>query len=61
MLDNTLGYLAIGRPSGENAAGRVTKLNAYLERKPYRVESEGWETSLPILTQPDNIATLLGI
>lgn len=58
FVGNTLGYTAIGTPQGEDDSGRVIKLKAFTDDKPYRIETKGWETSLPILEQPERLFCL---
>ena len=59
-LDNVLGYMAIGTAAGQDNPGRVVEVEAF-SRKPPRVEFEGWQTALPIITQPEAIAVITGI
>lgn len=60
ILPDTLGYAAVGRPAGKDGPGRALEAEAF-SRKPPRIEGEGWQTSLPVITQPEAIATLYGI
>lgn len=53
-LTDTLGYTAIGRATGQSTAGRVIRMEAK-EDKPPRVEGEAWQTSLPVVTEPEAI------
>lgn len=57
MVRETLGYVAIGRPAGQAAPGRVMRVEAF-ENKPPRVEGEAWQTSLPVITEPEAIGVL---
>lgn len=60
LVMDTLGYTAVGRPAGQAAPGRV--LQAYPKTdKPPRIEAEGWQTSLPVITEPEAIAVITGI
>jgi len=59
-LDNVLGYFAVGTAAGQDTPGRVIEVEAF-SRKPPRVECEGWQTGLPIITQPEAIAVISGI
>lgn len=60
FLTNTFGYQAIGRAVGEDAPGRVIRMWAH-DDKPPRIKAEGWQTSLPVLTEPEAIAVITGI
>lgn len=57
-IGNTLGYTAIGTPQGEDESGRVIKLAVFTDDKPYRIETKGWETSLPIIEQGERLFVL---
>lgn len=58
--ENTLGYHAIGRPTGVPTSGRVIRAWA-LDDLPPRVKSEGWQTSLPVITEPEAITVITDI
>jgi len=60
LLGNTLGYYGVGRAAGQSDPGRVI-IAEHKERKPPRIEAEGWETSAPVITEPEAIATITGI
>lgn len=60
VLPDTLGYLGVGTPAGQTAPGRVAILQ-HFETKPPRIEMQGWQTSLPVVTEPEAIAVLTGI
>jgi hypothetical protein len=55
-----LGYTAIGTATGQLNPGRVVRVEAY-ENKPPRLEGEGWQTSLPVLTEPEAVFVITGI
>lgn len=57
ILPNTLGYAAIGRPAGQAGPGRALRAEAF-DNKPPRIEGEGWQTSLPVIMEPEGIATI---
>ncbi len=59
-LPDTLGYTAIGRATGQQGPGRVVKAFPH-EDKPPRVVFEGWQTSLPVLMDPESVTCLTGI
>jgi hypothetical protein len=54
---DTLGYTAIGRGVGQASQGRVLRAEAKMD-KPPRIEAEGWQTALPVITEPEAIAVL---
>lgn len=57
LLTDTLGYSAIGRAAGQPTPGRVVRMEAF-DNKPPRIEGEGWQTSLPVITEPESIAVI---
>lgn len=57
ILPDTLGYQAIGRAAGQPDPGRVMKVKAF-DDKPPRIEGQAWETSLPVITEPEAIAVI---
>lgn len=60
VIPNVLGYTGIGRPAGRQAAGRAVVLTSY-ENKPPRIEAEGWQTSFPVIQDPEAIGVIYGI
>lgn len=60
FLADTFGYHAIGRAVGQSDSGRVIKMWAH-DDKPPRIRAEGWQASLPVLTEPEAIAVITGI
>lgn len=58
---NTLGYTAIGRPAGQSGPGRVVKVNPKPDSKPPRVEGEAWQTSFPVVTDPEAVSVIQDI
>jgi len=60
FLPNVAGYTAIGRAAGQATGGRVARLEAF-DNKPPRIEAEGWQTSLPVITEPESIAVITDI
>jgi hypothetical protein len=56
----TLGYTAIGRAVGQAEPGRVLRAEAF-RNKPPRIEFEGWQASLPVVTDPEAVAVITGI
>lgn len=60
VINDTLGYMAVGRAAGQATPGRVLRMVAK-EDKPPRIEAEGWQTTLPVITEPEAIAVITGI
>lgn len=56
-LSNTLGYTAIGRPSGQAAAGRALELFSG-EGKGATIKAEAWQSSLPVLLKPEAVCVI---
>jgi hypothetical protein len=54
VVNDTLGYMALGRAAGQSAPGRVLRMEAKQD-KPPRIEAEGWQTALPVITEPEAI------
>lgn len=57
LFTDTLGYTAIGRPAGQSDPGRVIMMEAFAT-KPPRIEAQGWQTSLPVIAEPEAIAVI---
>lgn len=57
FVPDTLGYTAVGRAVGQQTPGRVLYVSGY-DNKPPRLEGEGWQTSLPVITEPEALATI---
>lgn len=57
LFPDTLGYTAVGRAAGQSASGRVVRL-AQFDDKPPRLEGTGWQTSLPVISEPEAIAVI---
>ena len=60
IVPGTLGYLAVGRGVGRPTPGRYIRSEAF-DNKPPRITAEGWQTSLPVITEPDLVAVLKGL
>jgi hypothetical protein len=60
LIQNTLGYHAVGRAAGQANPGRALWMEAY-RNKPPRIEAEAWQTSLPVINEPEAIATISGM
>ncbi len=61
VLPNTLGYVAVGVPAGQQSPGRVVKVRAIMDSKPPRIEGETWQASFPVIAEPEAVATLYDI
>lgn len=61
IMNDTIGYLAVGRPAGQSGPGRVAAVRAIDNSKPPRIEGEGWQSSLPVVTDPEAIFVITGI
>lgn len=62
VVQNTLGYVGVGRAAGQDNPGRVIPPPRVItDSKPPRIEGEGWQTSLPVVTEPEGIYVITGI
>lgn len=59
-LPDVLGYTAVGRAAGQRTPGRVGLVKLH-DDKPPRIETQAWQTSLPVITQPERIQVITGI
>jgi hypothetical protein len=59
-LENTLGYVGVGRAAGQATPGRVSKIQAF-DNKPPRIDGEAWQSSLPVIMDPEAIGVIRGI
>jgi hypothetical protein len=60
VVGNTLGYTGVGVPVGEDDPGRVIRLFPD-DHKPPRIDGEAWQTSFPVITQPQAIVVIKNI
>lgn len=60
VINDTLGYTAVGRPVGQSDPGRYIMAEAHMN-KPPRIQGEGWQTALPVVTEPEAIAVINSI
>lgn len=60
ILPSTLGYLGVGVAAGQDAPGRATWVE-WKRDKPPRGVGQSWQTSLPVIQDPEAIATLQSI
>lgn len=58
IVPDTLGYFGVGTAAGQDSPGRVITLEAITKKKPPRVENEAWQTSGPVVTEPEAIAVI---
>lgn len=61
IIPDTLGYSAVGRPVGQIGPGRVVKIRSIDDSKPPRIEGESWQTSFPVIAEPEAVAVITGI
>ena len=57
VVPNTLGYAAIGRAAGQATPGRAVNIEA-TKGKPPTIECQGWQTQLPVITDPEAISVI---
>lgn len=60
MLPNTLGYVGIGRPANRPTPGRAVVIE-YNDKKGAPVTGEAWQTSLPVITNPEALFVINNI
>lgn len=60
VMSDVLGYTAVGIGTGQTEPGRFTNLEAYAN-KPPRVEGEAWQSSLPVITEPEALYVIKAI
>lgn len=58
IIQDTLGYLGVGTPAAQDNPGRVLTYEAILNKKPPRIEVEGWQTSGPVILDPEALGVL---
>lgn len=59
-LDGTVGYTAVGRGAGRAVPGRYIRVEAK-EALPPSLFAEGWQTSLPVIQEPEAIGVIKAI
>jgi hypothetical protein len=52
VVRNTIGYVGVGRAAGQSNPGRRVLLTSF-ENKPPRIEGEAWQTTLPVIRDPE--------
>ncbi len=60
MLRDTVGYTGVGTPAGQRTPGRAIDLQPKSD-KPPRIEGDAWQTSLPVLTNPEAVGVIKNI
>lgn len=60
QVTDTLGYHAIGLPTGYSEPGRVAELFPKRDRPP-RIDSQGWQASIPVITEAEAVAVISSI
>lgn len=60
LVQNTLGYTGIGIATGQPTPGRRLLMEAF-ESKPPRIEGSGWETTAPVILDPEAMVVITGI
>lgn len=60
VLQDTLGYVGIGRAAGQSSPGRAIVVTPF-ENKPPRIEGEAWQTSFPVILDPEAIYVIKSI
>lgn len=60
ILPNVLGYYAVGKATGQPTPGRVIQAK-FKDDRPPRIEAQGWETTSPVINEPEAIATIQSI
>ncbi|MBW3635370.1 MAG: major capsid protein [Armatimonadetes bacterium] len=57
ILQNTLGYHAVGRPAGAEAPG-IKEFSEYKGNKPPHFNAEAWQTTFPGMLEPEAIGVI---
>lgn len=60
IVENTIGYSALGTPAGYSTSGRQLYTEARKD-KPPRIEGQAWQASLPIILEPESLCCITGI
>lgn len=61
VISGTIGYHAIGTAVGQDSPGRVLSVMARLEKKPPRIEGEIYQTSAPVILEPEAFSVVTGV
>jgi hypothetical protein len=57
VVPDVIGYTGIGRAAGQTTSGRASFIQSH-EDKPPRMDGQSWQTSLPVITDPEAFAVL---
>lgn len=60
IVPSVLGYVGVGVAAGQDTPGRVVRAETK-DDKPPRVQAEGWQTSLPVILEPESMGVLKNI
>lgn len=60
VVHDTLGYVGVGTVQGQLEPGKHTYME-HIEKKPSSVYIEGYQSSLPVITDPEAFAVITGI
>ncbi len=60
VITDTLGYTAVGRPVGVATSQRVIRMWPF-DDKPPRIHAEGWQATIPVVTEPEALWVGTGI
>lgn len=60
VVSGTIGYHAIGTAVGQDTPGRVLNVEAFI-RKPPRIEGELFQTSAPVIMEPESFMVVNGV
>lgn len=60
VISGTIGYHAIGTAVGQDAPGRVLNVDSF-KNKPPRVEGEIFQTSAPVILEPEAFTVVTGV
>lgn len=61
IVNDTLGFNAIGVPNGQTSAGRKSAVRVFTNQKDARIEMEGWQATGPVIMEPTAITDISGI
>jgi hypothetical protein len=57
VIYDTLGYVAVGRGVGQSDPGRFMQVEPQT-KKPPRLEGEAWQSSIPVISEPESVGVL---
>jgi Phage major capsid protein E len=56
-MENVIGYEAVGRAAGQAMPGPASDVKAQTD-KPPRVEAQSWQTSFPVIVEPEAVGVI---